>query len=194
MSNGIGCTGAIFITDRLTQEYIQTHPPERETLNPKVVFLTEAPLFASLVSDQALKQIQMLQASDETTSPLSDHVDALSSTALRLSHAPSVAIVTSSPRDPGLSVKELCFVLSLTKALLALGKDVVLIAADDDDVSTWKEFIERSAEEGILNRHAQIIQVPHEKSRDSLYARIRALVPSLQSDLDLIAHSEGGEM
>ena len=192
-SLGPGCSESLLITDLLTMDYKQLHPStpaEEEPPVPRVTFLREAPLFATIASERALQKIQSIPSVAESTSRSpSSQPAAFLNTALRLSHAPVVAIVVGSSHDP---LSEACSTLSLAKALSALGKDVALVATDDDSYNTWRALIGQAVELGVLKIRVPLTSVPDKDSADN--ASICAVVPSLQSALDLIVRSSAGKM
>ncbi|KAL9950321.1 hypothetical protein ACROYT_G042805 [Oculina patagonica] len=51
------CVGSLFITDHKVTDYYKEHSPQHADLSPKVIFLSESPQFASLVSKEAVNQI-----------------------------------------------------------------------------------------------------------------------------------------
>ena len=100
---------------------------QQRHLSPKVVFLSKSPQFASLVSQQAIDQItakrnELISQIQESTDGVVQPTDCLLKSAMCLSHASSVAIVTK-----GVKVRQLEAVVCLAKALLAQEKEVAIL-------------------------------------------------------------------
>lgn len=134
-----------FISDLNNDAFNKMNVPRwMEFLQTKALFITENPVFGSLVSDKALELIQQLEKllrRDPIKSLLScvvdDTVDSLAKAALRLSHASFVAIVTSND----ISTKEGLGVLSIMKSLLATDSKEVVLLVPEDKLAEWKNAI-----------------------------------------------------
>ena len=121
--------GSIFITDRRVTEFHKEHQAKQH-LSPKVVFLSESPQFVSLVSQEAIDQITKKQSESHKAADSENGVkiadDCLLKSAMTLSHAPSVAIVTA-----GVSEKQFAAVACIAKALFAQEKEITILAAEN---------------------------------------------------------------
>ena len=142
--------GSIFITDLRVKEYQKEHQAKQHHLSPKVVFLSQLPQFASLVSQEAIDQIIKKQNESHKTADSENGIkipdDCLLKSAMTLSHAPSVAIVTS-----GVSEKQLAAVACIAKALSAQEKEITILAAENV-VSEWKAFVAKCKTEEVVMR------------------------------------------
>ena len=125
----------------------------KRRLSPKVVFLSESPQFASLASQQAIDQItakrnELISQIQESTDGVVQPTDSLLKSAMFLSHASSVAIVTE-----GVKVRQLEAVVCLAKALLAQEKEVTILTSESI-VSEWRAFLNKSKLKGFCkNTH-----------------------------------------
>ena len=125
---------------------------QQRHLSPKVIFLSKSPQFASLVSQQAIDQItakrnELISQIQESTDGVVQPTDSLLKSAMFLSHASSVAIVTE-----GVKVRQLEAVVCLAKALLAQEKEVTILTSESI-VSEWRAFLnKRKAIKGVLQK------------------------------------------
>ena len=116
-----------------------------------MIFLSESPHFASLVSQQAIDQItakrnELISQIQESTNDIVQPTDSLLKSAMSLSHASSVAIVTE-----GVKVSQLEAVVCLAKALLAQEKEVGILTLESI-VSEWRAFLNKCEAKGILQK------------------------------------------
>lgn len=157
------CVGSLFITDLRVVECYEKRKKESQQrhLSPKVVFLSESPQFASLVSQQAIDQItakqnELLSKIQESTDGFVQPTDFLLKTAMSLSHASSVAIVTE-----GVNEKQFEAVVCLAKAFLAQKKEVAILTSESV-VSEWRAFLNKCEAKGILQKCISVISLkPH---------------------------------
>ena len=124
---------------------------QQNHLSPKVVFLSESPQFASLVSQQAIDQItakrnELISQMQESTDGVMQPTDSLLKSAMFLSHASSVAIVTE-----GVKMRQLEAVVCLAKALLAQEKEITILTSESI-VSEWRAFLNKCEAKGILQK------------------------------------------
>lgn len=115
-----------------------------------MVFLSELPQFASLVSQEAIDQITKKQSESHKAADSENGVkipdDCLLKSAMTLSHAPSVAIVTA-----GVSEKQFAAVACIAKALFAQDKEITILAAENV-ASEWKAFVAKCKAEDLVMR------------------------------------------
>ena len=113
-----------------------------------MVFLSELPQFASLVSQEAIDQITKKQSESHKAADSENGVkipdDCLLKSAMTLSHAPSVAIVTA-----GVSENQFAAVACIAKALFAQDKEITILAAENV-ISEWKAFVAKCVTEGVV--------------------------------------------
>ena len=113
-----------------------------------MVFLSESPQFASLVSQEAIDQITKKQSESHQPADSENGVkipdDCLLKSAMTLSHAPSVAIITT-----GVSEKQFAAVACVAKALFAQEKEITILAAENV-VSEWKAFVAKCKTEEVV--------------------------------------------
>ena len=124
---------------------------QQRHLSPKVIFLSESPQFASLVSQQAIDQItakrdELISKIQESTDGVVQPTDSLLESVMFLSHASSVAIVTE-----GVIVRQLEAVVCVAKALLAQEKEITILTSESI-VSEWRAFLNKCAAKGILQK------------------------------------------
>ena len=136
------CVSSLFIADLLVTDCSKQHQAqEQQHLSPRVIFLSESPQFASLVSQEAVDKITAKQNefkshnAAESTNDVKSPDDRLLKSAMSLSHASSVAIVTV-----GVSKKQFAAVVYIAKALLAREKEITIIAPENS-VPEWKAFL-----------------------------------------------------
>ena len=117
-----------------------------------MIFLSESPHFASLVSQQAIDQItakrnELISQIQESTNGDVQPTDSLLKSAMFLFHASSVAIVTG-----GVKVRHLEGVVCLAKALHAQEKEVTILTSENI-VSEWRAFpLNKCKAKGILQK------------------------------------------
>lgn len=159
-------------------------PRWMESLQTKALFITENPVFGSLVSDKALELIQQLEKllrRDPIKSLLScvvdDTVDSLAKAALRLSHASFVAIVTSND----ISTKEGLGVLSIMKSLLATDSKVVLLVPEDK-LAEWKNAISSGIDCKLLKKTVGVskIETRDGSSKDDVLKLSRHVLSTME--------------
>lgn len=171
------CVGSIFITDFQVTDYYKQHPSQHAHLSPKVIFLSESPQFASLVSQEAINQIVRKESefashkTTESTNGFKNQDDYLLKSAMTLSHASSVAIVTWSPgKHDAVDVPEEQFaaVVRIVKALLAQEKEVTILATKGS-AAVWQKFLVKCEAEMIIPKCLPVTSVamtPNDGTRD----------------------------
>lgn len=145
------------------EDFFKMHPPKHGLLRPRVLFISEKPVFASLISDKALEQIQELEMKYfiQKNSPNAEYglkektANALAKAAMTLSHAFSVAIVTA---DESAS-KDSLSVLSIIKAVAAKKEKEVTLLVPEGRVEEWQGIISRCVEKGKLREAVRIVQL-----------------------------------
>ena len=121
-----------------------------------MVFLSESPQFASLVSQKAVDNITAKQnelkshKATESTNDVKSPDDLLLKSAMSLSHASSVAIVTVV-----VSKKQFATVVCIAKALLAQEKEITIIAPENS-VPEWKRFLAKCAATEVLLKYIPV--------------------------------------
>ncbi|RMX45998.1 hypothetical protein pdam_00002052 [Pocillopora damicornis] len=153
-----------FITDLNNEEFNKVNVPKwLESMQTKAVFISENPVFCSLISDKALELIRQLekQRRQEKITPTDEMPEALAKAALRLSHACSVAIVTLNLTTTRGSLS----VLSTIKSLLASeSKEVTLIVPEEKQVE-WRNLIDRCVELKLLKKSVAVNKIEARKGR-----------------------------
>lgn len=189
-------------------DYYKDHPPNQAHLSPKVIFLSESPQFASLVSREAIDQIVTKENElkphkhAESTNGCTERSDYLLKSAMALSHASSVAIVTFSGKETSVEVSERQFAaaICIAKALLAQGKEVTVLAAETN-ATEWEMFLAKCEAEKILSKCVPVTSVAmtaSDWSRDALsvvHKVVDNLEPSFRSSSlnSVIVINEQGE-
>ena len=141
-----------FITDLVNEDFNKMQVPKEGTLQPRVVFISEGFVFGSVLSDKAMKMIQNL-AKLEKRDRLKD--DSLAQAALRLSHATSVAIVTSG----SVSTREGFSVLSIIKATMATETREVVLLVPEEKCPEWLNAVRRLFDLGLLKKPVPITKI-----------------------------------
>ena len=147
--------GSLFITDKLVADYYKEHQPAAEKrLSPKVIFLSEKPQFASLVSQDAIDQITAKQNEFKTHKTATNRFEIpeydLLKSAMTLSHASSVAIVTV-----GVSKKQFAAVICIAKALFAQDKEIAILAPKNV-ISEWETLLAKCETQEVLMKRVPV--------------------------------------
>ena len=160
-------------------------PRWMESLQTKALFITENPVFGSLVSDKALELIQQLEKLLRRdpiklllSSGIDEIVDSLAKAALRLSHASSVAIVTSND----ISTKEGLGVLSIMKSLLATDSKEVVLLVPEDKLAEWKNAISIGIDCKLLKKTVGVgkIETRDGSSKDDVLKLSRHVLSTME--------------
>lgn len=148
--------------------------PKEGSLQPRVIFISERFIFASLLSDKALEQIQELEklADKRVERGLS-----LAKAAMRLSHATSVAVVTLS----GVSTREGVNILSIIKAVMATENKQVILLVPGDKCAEWTNAINRCAVLGVLKNPVRVakIEASDSYSKDDVLQASRRVLSAM---------------
>lgn len=181
-----------FITDLRNETFNKMHTAKGGSLQTRVEFISELPVFGSLISDKALELIQQLEKLDKHNSlkpvigefngKLDEPVDSsFVKAVLRLSHASNVAIVTLNdvPTREGFSV------LSIIKSLLATEtKDVVLLVSDEK-YTEWTNAISSCVDLKLLKKpvHVSKLEACRGSSRDDVLQASRHVLLTMEGVL-----------
>ena len=149
------------------EDFFKMHPPKHGLLRPRVLFISEKPVFASLISDKALEQIQELEMKYfiQKNSPNAENglkeetANALAKAAMTLSHAFSVAIVAADER----ASKDSFSVLSVVKAVTAMKDKELILLVPERRVEEWQGIVSRCVEKGKLREAVRIVQLASPK-------------------------------
>lgn len=154
-----------FITDLSNEAFNKMHAPKTGTLQTRVVFISEQPVLGSLISDNALELIQQLEKLDKHDSrkPVigefngkpDEPADFLVKTALRLSHASSVAVITLND----ISSKEGFSVLSIIKSLMATEKKDVVLLVPEKKLTEWTNAISSCVDLKLFKKPVRVSKV-----------------------------------
>lgn len=166
VSLSMKCPGSLFITDCLVTEYLQQHPSELASLSPEVIFLSESPQFASLVSQQAMDEIVNKENEftsikpNVSTNGFQERNDKLLKSALALSHASYVAIVTLPPQEEAKQVsgRQLSAVVCIVKALLAQDKEITILT-QKNAVAEWETFLAECESQNIVLKSVPVVPI-----------------------------------
>ncbi|XP_022794951.1 D-glutamate cyclase, mitochondrial-like [Stylophora pistillata] len=171
-----------FITDLNNEEFNKMDVPKwLESMQTKAVFISEKPVFCSLISDKALELIRQLktQRKPEVVTPTDEMPDALAKAALRLSHACSVTIVTLNETSTrvGLSV------LSTIKSLLSSESKEVILLVPEEKQAEWRNFIDRCVELQLLKKSIAVnnIEARNGSSKDDLLQISRHVLSTMEA-------------
>lgn len=126
--------------------------PKEGTLQPRVVFISEGFVFGSVLSDKAMEMIQNLAKLEKRDWLKYDN---LAQAALRLSHAKSVAIVTSS----NVSTWEGFSVLSIIKAAMATETRDLVVLVPEEKCPEWVNAVRRLFDLGLLKKPVPITKI-----------------------------------
>ena len=170
------CVNSLFITDYKVTDFYKDHPPQHAYLSPKVIFLSESPLFASLVSQEVINEVVkkekefILHKSAEFANGGKEPGDYLLKSAMTLSHALSVAIVTWSRKGIAVEVsdKQFAAVSSISKVLVAQEKEITVLTAESN-AAEWQKLLAKCEAERILLKSIPVMSVtmtPTDWSRD----------------------------
>ena len=152
-------------------DFYRDHPPQYAHLSSKVIFLSESPQFASLVSDEAINEVVKNEKefishnSSETANGCKEPGDYLLKSAMTLSHASSVAIVTWSRK---VSDRQFTAVASIAKLLVAQDKEVTVLTTESN-TAEWEKLLAKCEAEQIVLKSIPVISVtitPTHWSRD----------------------------
>ena len=131
-----------------------------------MIFLSESPQFASLVSQESINEIAKIErefASNKaavSSNGLKEQDDQLLKSAMTLSHASFVAIVTWSPQENAVKVsgRRLTAVACIVKALLARDKEITILA-EENSVEEWQTFLAECESENIIPKSLPVTSV-----------------------------------
>ena len=188
------CVGSLFITDYKVTDFYKDHPPQHAPLSPKVIFLSESPQFASLVSQEAINEVVKKEnefislKSAELTNGCKEPGDYLLKSAMTLSHASSVAIVTWSQKGIAVDISErqLAAVASIVKVLVAQEKEIAVLTTESN-AAEWQKLLAKCEAEQIIPKSIPVLSVnttPTRWSRDvhlTLREILEGLGPSFHS-------------
>lgn len=188
------CTGSLFITDYKVTDFYKDHPSQHAHLSPKVIFLSESPQFASLVSQETINEVVkkekefILCKLAEFAHGRKETGDYLLKSAMALSHASSVAIVTWSRKGIAVKVsdKQLAAVASIAKVLVAQEKEITVLTSQTN-ATDWQKLLVKCEADKILLKSTPVRSVtmtPSNWSRDvhlTLREAIYDLGPSFYS-------------
>ena len=160
------CIASLFITDYKVTDFYRDHPPQYAHLSPKVIFLSESPQFASLVSHEAINEVVKKEKefvshkSAESANGCKEPGDYLLKSAMTLSHASSVAIVTWS--RTGIAVKvsdrQLAAVAGIAKVFAAQDKEVTVLTTESN-AAEWQTLLAKCEAEQIILKSIPVISV-----------------------------------
>ena len=152
-------------------DFYRDHPPQYAHLSSKVIFLSESPQFASLVSDEAINEVvkkkkeYISHKCSESGNGCKEPGDYLLKSAMTLSHASSVAIVTWSRK---VSHRQLAAVAGIAKVLVAQEKEVTVLTTESN-TAEWEKLLAKCEAEQIILKSIPVISVtimPTHWSRD----------------------------
>lgn len=155
-----------------------------------MIFLSESPQFASLVSQKTINEVVkkekefILCKSAEFAHGRKKPGDYLLKSAMALSHASSVAIVTWSRKGIAVKVseKQLAAVASIAKVLVAQEKEITVLTSQTN-ATDWQKLLVKCEADKILLKSTQVRSVTT-TSRDvhlTLREAIHDLAPSFYS-------------
>lgn len=147
-------------------DFYRDHPPQYALLSPKVIFLSESPLFASLVSDEAINEVVKKEKefislkSGEFANGCKEAGDYFLKSAMMLSHASSVAIVTWSRKRIAVEVsdRQLAAVAGIAKLLVAQEKEVTVLTTESN-TAEWQKLLAKCEAEQIILKSIPVISV-----------------------------------
>lgn len=159
-----------------------------------MIFLSESPQFASLVSQEAITQIAdkvnklTSHKHKESTNGCKERVDNLLKLAMTLSHASSVAVVTWPRKENALETSDIQFaaVVCIVKSLLAQEKEITILVAESN-VAGWQRFLVKCEAEKFFPKRIPVMSVAmtvNDWSRDvrsAMHEVIDYLGPSFRS-------------
>lgn len=159
-----------------------------------MIFLSESPQFASLVSQETINEVVkkekefILCNSAEFTYGRKEPGDYLLKSAMALSHASSVAIVTWSREGIAVKVsdKQLAAVASIAKVLVAQEKEITILTSETN-AADWQKLLAKCEADKILLKSIPVMSVTMTSSnwsRDvhlTLYEVIHDLGPRFYS-------------
>ena len=175
-------------------DFYRDHPRQYAHLSPKVIFLSESPQFASLVSDEAINEVVKKEKefishkSGEFANGCEESSDYLLKSAMTLSHASSVAIVTWSQTGIAVEVsdRQLAAVAGIAKVLAAQEKEVTVLTTEFN-AAEWQTLLAKCEAEQIILKSIPVISVtmtPFHWSRD-----VRLTLCEVFNDLGPSFHS-----
>ena len=147
----------VFVTDHKVGDFFKLHPPEHASLKPRVVFISEEPVFGSLISDKALDQIHVLEMTAQPDSAKTgpETSNSLAKAAMTLSHASAIAVVALDDRNSSDSLN----LLPILKASVAPGDKKVVLMVPESKMTTWEEIMNRFIDQGILRDSVRVVQL-----------------------------------
>ena len=166
--------------------------PQRVKFYPQthVVFICEQPILGSLISDKALELIQQLEKLNkrdslkpvlgEFNSKPEEPADSLVKTALRLSHASSVAMVTLN----NISTKEGFSMLSIIKSLMATEKKDVVLLVREEKLTEWTNAISSCVDLKLFKKPVRVSKISETRdgnSKDDIVKISRRLLSAMES-------------
>ena len=145
------------------EDFFKMYPPKHVLSRPRVLFISEKPVFASIISDKVLEQIQDLELKNARQGDSSkaenglkvETANALAKAAMILSHASSIAIATADKNAPNENLS----VLSIIKATMAKKDKEVILMVQEGRVEEWEDIISSCVEKGKLRRAVGIVQL-----------------------------------
>ena len=145
-------------------DFYRDHPRQYAHLSPKVIFLSESPQFASLVSDEAINEVETKEKefishnSGEFANGCEESSDYLLKSAMTLSHASSVAIVTWSRTGIAVEVsdRQLAAVAGIAKVLAAQEKEVTVLTTESN-AAEWQTLLAKCEAEQIILKSIPVI-------------------------------------
>ena len=165
------CVRSLFITDCKVTDFYRDHPPHYAHLSPKVIFLSESPQFASLVSNEAINEVVKKEKefishiSSESANGCKEPGHYLLKSAMTLSHASSVAMVTWSRK---VSDRQLAAVAGIAKLLVAQEKEVTVLTTESN-TAEWEKLLAKCEAKQIVLKSIPVISAtitPTHWSRD----------------------------
>lgn len=159
-----------------------------------MIFLSEAPQFASLVSQEAITQIADKEnkltshENEESTNGCKERGDNLLKSAMTLSHASSVAIVTWPRKEIVMETSDRQFaaVACIVKSLLAQEKEITILVAESN-AAGWQRFLAKCEAEKFFPERIPVMSVAMTASdwsrdvRSAMHEVIDYLGPSFRS-------------
>lgn len=156
--------GILFITDVRTDDYFKDHPPAHGSEQPVVIPLQDDPYYASILGQTTLTNINQLEEIISSDLSSVQTSGGLVKAALRVSHAQSVAIVTSCHGE--CSGEELLAAVILVKAVQFLDKKVTLFVSDGD-VGLLKDIVQNCVKAEVLQNDIDINDIAKEQGKQS---------------------------
>lgn len=175
----------LYNSDILVEEFSKTRS-SHGSLVPKVVIVSEKPLFASVLSDVAMEKITQLETiiQDDPNNRGIKHLhisEELLKAALRLSHCTSVGIITGLPchigSDPPDENDGPPGALTMVKALQNVGKAVSVLVRSYH-AQLYRDIVSQCVSSGILERPVTVVEYSPSLDQDNTERGLEFLFPN----------------